>query len=242
MIVALSALFPTIAEAQSEFDVGGSWEGFLSNGDFLVVTNTAAVYALAGTYDAVAVMYDGGLSGLPDTQRYTFTLNEVSPAHWQLHLDDGMGVIDAYWYTNDAVRLHLPDGSVGVLARFEPGSSAVPSPTTSPLSEEAQAHLLSLVGTWEMYGVSPHDIPSGRVPTFEFLAVDLQRGEISVRINGTGSDEERERLRVISSTSGTLRVTPVDDDDQATIKFIGEDELELVIDNDEIIQMRRITP
>jgi hypothetical protein len=122
-LVMATTICSSAALAQDTQNIVGSWEGYSSRGNFVIINITAQADS---TYSAEVTVLEGGLGGTPTTEVYGVTQTNTDALHSQLDVSGELGTLDAYWYNADALRLVIDDDLLLILARVvTPGSSAV---------------------------------------------------------------------------------------------------------------------
>ncbi len=114
---------PLMASAQ-ERSLIGTWEGYSSRGNFVII---AISEGEEGALVANTTVIDGGLGGTPATEDYTLGIEHTSDYQTTFDVGGELGTLEAYWYNDDAMRLHLSSDILVVMARVatSPDASAV---------------------------------------------------------------------------------------------------------------------
>jgi hypothetical protein len=132
LVLALTLVSAT-ALAQDARDPLGSWEGYSSRGNFVLITITSGV---DGALSAEVTVLEGGIGGPAATEVYGLVHRPTDALHSQFDVSGELGTLDAYWYSNDALRLVIADDLILILARVvTPGASAVPEGAEAPPQE-----------------------------------------------------------------------------------------------------------
>lgn len=202
----------------------GDWVGYDSSGDLYEITNTEnADGSVTGTTTITEVTSSGFRNEV--VQVFVFYVAVESDDHFILESTYQEMAIEAFFYSDQGVRLEFPFGSTAILTRFS-GTETSPDPEGPSdgrlATPEEQALLITLEGSWQS---SETDMLGSMLMTFEI--VDLATGRLTNSVI-IGPDADIVELEVTDSGPDSLVLSEVGSaSSPPSLRFISTNEIEI---------------